>query len=567
MDSLISAGNSIAPVGKKPRNHHKQRRKESQSDHPDATLQSIISRTKLSTAPSAHPHIKNPKLRSHLSRITQRAKDAKEQIEDAQLLMTEEKGRIVTEGELEKTWKVTQGEIVDSIGVEQAKGRREWKLDGGTYKARYTRNGRHLAIAGKLGHVASFDWQTGKMHAELQLQETLRDITYLHDHSHFAVAQKKYVYIYDQSGLEIHRLSSHIEVQRMEFLPFHWLLVTIGNAGYLKYQDTSTGQLVSQHRTKLGSSRAMCQNLHNAVIYLGHQNGTITLHTPNLSTPAVTQLSHLGPVVSVSVDPNSQGRYMASAGADGRVKIWDCRNWKGCVREWMTRGTGDPELEWSQKGYLGVTTGSSVNVYSPPTITSPHTGIPPLYLTHLIPHRPLTSLRFCPYADVLTTGHSKGLSSILVPGSGEPNFDSNEADPFESKKARREREIRSLLDKIQPDMIALSPDFIGTIAEPVKPHHPPQDVPFSRLPRIERLKISGKADLAEENEATDSEEEEDEEKAASGSESSEEEDANDKPSEKRPIRTKKEKKKMRGRGKSLARYLRKKRKNVVDPST
>jgi hypothetical protein len=36
---------------------------------------------------------------------------------------------------------------------------------------------RHLAIVGALGHVATFDWQAGTLHTELQLQETCRDIT------------------------------------------------------------------------------------------------------------------------------------------------------------------------------------------------------------------------------------------------------------------------------------------------------------------------------------------------------------------------------------------------------
>jgi len=69
-------------------------------------------------------------------------------------------------------------------------------------------------------------------------------------------------------------------------------------------------------------------------------------------------------------------------------------------------------------------------------------------MTHPIPHRPLTSVRFCPFQDVLTIGHSDGLSSVLVPGSGEPNFDSSEADPFENKRMRREREVKGLLDKV-----------------------------------------------------------------------------------------------------------------------
>ena len=105
----------------------------------------------------------------------------------------------------------------------------------------------------------------------------------------------------------------------------------------------------------------MAQNLHNAVIHLGHQNGTVTLWTPNLPHPAVRLLAHLGPVVSVSVDPSTAGRYMATAGHDGTVKVWDCRNWKGAVRQWTTRG-GSAELEWSQKGMLAVASGGSVNV-------------------------------------------------------------------------------------------------------------------------------------------------------------------------------------------------------------
>ena len=121
----------------------------------------------------------------------------------------------------------------------------------------------------------------------------------------------------------------------------------------------------------MGPSQVLTQNLHNAVVHLGHQNGCVTLWTPNLPKPAVQILAHLGPLTSVSVSPydggslgstNLPGRYMATAGRDGKVKVWDCRNWKGVVREWNVRGAGDVSLEWSQKGHLGVLTGGNVNV-------------------------------------------------------------------------------------------------------------------------------------------------------------------------------------------------------------
>jgi U3 small nucleolar RNA-associated protein 7 len=51
---------------------------------------------------------------------------------------------------------------------------------------------------------------------------------------------------------------------------------------------------------------------------------------------------------------------MATAGMDGMIKVWDCRNWKGTVREWNARG-GTAEVEWSARGALAVATGGSVN--------------------------------------------------------------------------------------------------------------------------------------------------------------------------------------------------------------
>lgn len=67
------------------------------------------------------------------------------------------------------------------------------------------------------------------------------------------------------------------------------------------------------------------------------------------------------------------------------------------------------------------------------------------------------------WQDVLMVGHSGGVSSMLVPGSGEPHYDSMVADPYAGRKARREAEVHQLLDKLQPEMIVLDPTTIGQV--------------------------------------------------------------------------------------------------------
>jgi U3 small nucleolar RNA-associated protein 7 len=124
-------------------------------------------------------HIANKKLRTTLQRQSANTERSKRLLRDAELLLPNEAGKMEVEGNMDRTWRISQDEIVSSISVEAGRGRKELALDSGPYRARYTRNGRHMAIVGKKGHVATFDWQTGAMHSELQLQETCRDITYV----------------------------------------------------------------------------------------------------------------------------------------------------------------------------------------------------------------------------------------------------------------------------------------------------------------------------------------------------------------------------------------------------
>lgn len=172
--------------------------------------------------------IKDKKLRGNLKKLEARNKTAILRAKDAEILLENEDGFLEPENELERTYKVRQDEIKQTVPLETAKKGFELKLDQlGPYVCDYTRNGKDLILAGRKGHVATMDWREGKLGCELQLGETVRDAKWLHNNQLFAVAQKKYVYIYDGAGVELHCLKKHIEVTNMEFLPYHYLLATV----------------------------------------------------------------------------------------------------------------------------------------------------------------------------------------------------------------------------------------------------------------------------------------------------------------------------------------------------
>ncbi|KAI9354406.1 WD40-repeat-containing domain protein [Pilaira anomala] len=446
------------------------------------------------------------KLKAKLTHQEKQTRDAARAAARAELLLQEEEGFLEAEG-LEKTFKFRQDQIFSSLDVNSAS--KIFSLDlpeYGPYAIDYTRNGRHLLIGGHKGHIAAFDWQTGGLHFETHVRETVRDVTWLHNETLLAVAQKKYVYIYDKSGLEIHRLMNHTYVDRLEFLPYHYLLATIGSNGYLKYQDTSTGELVAEKRTKLGPCNTMTQNRHNAVIHLGHQNGLVTLWSPSMPAPLVKMQCHRGPVRSMAVDKS--GHYMATSGADGQLKIWDIRTY-GCLQEYYTPRTAT-SLDISDTGLLSVGINSTVQVWKDVFKTRQQSP----YMTHLESGSMISETRFVPFEDVLGVGHQKGFSSLVIPGAGEANFDTLEANPFQTKRQRQETEVHTLLDKLQPDMIVLDPTQIGKI---------------NKMTKAEIMKKREEDRL-----------------------------------EKLPDSPEKDKKRMRGRNSALKRHKRKKNKNVVD---
>lgn len=406
--------------------------------------------------------IRDKKLRGNLKALENKYKDATLKAKDAEILLENEGGFLEPETELERTYKTDQDAIRRSVAVQTAQmGKFSLKLDAGPYVGDYTKNGRHLLVAGRKGHVATMDWRDGKLGCELQLMETVRDAKYLNNEQRFAVAQKKYVYIYDSAGVEIHCLKKHIEVTNMEFLPYHYLLATVGNPGYLKYQDISTGQMVIEIPTKMGSPTSLTQNPHNAVLHMGHQNGTVTLWSPNSTTPLVKLLAHRGPVRSLAVD--REGRYMVSTGQDLKMSVWDIRMFKE-VNSYFTRQPAT-SVAISDRGLTAVGWGTQTTIWRGlfSKFSAEQEKVQSPYMTWGGEGRRVERVRWCPFEDILGVAHNEGFNHVLVPGAGEPNFDALEVNPYENTKQRQEAEVKSLLNKLQPEMISLNPDYVGNL--------------------------------------------------------------------------------------------------------
>lgn len=368
-------------------------------------------------------------------------------------------GAIEAEG-AERTYRFSQRDIKDAVDINAARKAFDLSLpELGPYRVGFTPNGRDLLLGGRRGHLALVRWGDYRLISETQVRETVRDVTFLHSGQFFAAAQKKYVYVYDNRGTEIHCLKDHTEVSRLDFLPLHFLLTSVGDQGVLRYQDTTYGKIVAQHRTKLGPCDAMTHNPMNGVSLLGHGNGTVTLWSPNMGAPLVKMLCHRGPIRSVAVDPQN-GWYLATAGADAQVKIFDLRTYKE-VHAYFSAAPA-VEVDISQRGMLAVTYGSRAQIWDASAIRGAKASSP--YLNHATANGAKTeTARFCPYDDALGVGHALGFSNVIVPGAGEPNYDSMVANPFETKGQRREQEVAQLMDKLDPETIQLDGDAVGKV--------------------------------------------------------------------------------------------------------
>uniref|UniRef100_A0A8C0G2K5 WD repeat domain 46 n=1 Tax=Chelonoidis abingdonii TaxID=106734 RepID=A0A8C0G2K5_CHEAB len=318
----------------------------------------------------------------------------------------------------EDTCTIAQADIAEAADITSATKHFELTLNQfGPYRMDYTRHGRHLLLGGRRGHVAALDWQTKSLLCEINVMETVTDVTWLHTENMFAVAQRRWLYVYDNQGVELNCLKRFNGVLRMEFLPYHFLLATavsVGGGG-------------------LSSCSLLC--------------GTVTLWSPNVKEPLVRMLCHQGGVRAVAVD--SSGTYMATSGLDRKLRIYDLRAYQALQSLVLPVGAG--HLSFSQRGLLAA-------VYRDVPVQPPHKP----YLSHTLPWT-AHGLRFCPFEDVLGVGHGSGFTSLLVPGAGQANFDALENNPFRSRKQRQEWEVKALLEKIPSELITLDPGQLGQV--------------------------------------------------------------------------------------------------------
>ncbi|CAP24231.1 Protein CBR-WDR-46 [Caenorhabditis briggsae] len=355
------------------------------------------------------------------------------------------------------TYSVRQRDIVEAVDLAAATKHFELKLPRfGPYHIDYTDNGRHLVIGGRKGHLAAIDWQTKHLHFEQNVMEKVSDVKFLHTENFIAVAQKNYTYVYDNLGTELHCLKTMYDTARLEFLPRHFLLVGGSRNSFLNYVDVSVGKQITSFATKCGTLDVMCQNPANAIIHTGHTNGTVSLWSPNSKEPLVKILAHLSAVKGIAVD--DQGNYMATTGLDRKCRIWDVRMFRQLHAYSLPFGVSNVAI--SQKLDVACAVGNHVQVFR-----GMHNGTcKEPYLVHNC-GGVVTDLRFVPWEDVLGIGHAGGFTSMLVPGAGDPNVDTLRSNPYETKSQRKEREIKQLLDKLQPELISLDPEDINKVNE------------------------------------------------------------------------------------------------------
>ncbi|XP_055547991.1 WD repeat-containing protein 46 [Wyeomyia smithii] len=402
-------------------------------------------------------------VKSKFQKINQQRREiniefAAEQAARAEILLNEDEGYLEVDDD-EVTTEISQAEIVKNVDITTAAKHFNLQLEFGPYRMRYTKNGTYLLLGGKKGHVAAFNWVRKSLLCEMNVMESVHDVTWLMNQTMFAVAQKNWVHVYDSKGTEIHCIKGMNRVTRLEYLPHHFLLNSANEEGYLSWMDISIGKTVACYNCRMGNISMMCQNPWNAVTCVGNSKGVVSMWAPSQNQPLAKMLCHSMPLTAVTVDPS--GITMATAGLDRTIRLWDIRQLDGPTTTYKLQ-TAASGIDMSQKRLMAISMGNICEIFNKPNLVQQN--LRP-YLRQRLPAT-ISNFRFCPYEDILGIATGTGFTSIIVPGAGEPNFDTLEANPFQTLSQRREDEVHSLLEKIPSEFISLNPSQIGEVDIP-----------------------------------------------------------------------------------------------------
>lgn len=397
---------------------------------------------------------------------------------DAEVLLPEQAGYLELDDASRKTSDVSQVELKKYVDIRTSNNSFSLELpEFGPYYFDYTRNGKFLLLGGRRGHMALLDWKSKTLVSETHVKDYISDVTFLQNETWYAVAQAKGVHIYDKNATELHVMKGDGRNNcdaLLEYLPYHWLLVSAGKAGLPRWLDVSMGQVVAEGGRNMrqgfdgkgsssvyidqlgGPAKSLRQNPWNAITCVGHARGVVSMWAPSLPEPVVKMMCHKGPVCSIAV--HRGGHTMVTAGVDSFVHVWDLRTYQK-LHSFRTRGKTS-SVDISDRGLIAMGDGHGTVVY-PSYSTLTESTEPYMCFKTPVAKDLVNCVRFCPYEDVLGIGRNDGFSSCIIPGSGEPNFDTREANPFMSKKMRRESEVKSLLDKAPFDTIVLDPNDLG----------------------------------------------------------------------------------------------------------
>eukprot|EP00796_Vickermania_ingenoplastis_P009956 gene9956-6951_t len=359
--------------------------------------------------------------------------------------------------------RVTQADIVEGVSLQTQRKHFDLHLVPlGPYKIDFSPNGTHLLLGGLRGHLANMQWKQFALQGETQLKDKVNDIHYLVDHSMYAVAQKKYVYMYTKEGSELHILSKMAHMDRLAYLPKHMLLAASSSTySTMQYTDISTGQEVSLKPPAIMKNPTSCLavNQANGVVASTDMRGVVKFWAPTVADPLLQLKGHKGAIEDICFHAN--GRFFLTLGGDHKLKVWDLRTLR-TLEEYAITYTFNT-MDISSSGLVALGGGTNVQIWK--GLFSSQKPSSPFMKFGLGYGNIAERVRFCPFEDVLGVGHSQGFTSMLVPGSGEANPDFYAANPHETERHRKERVVSSLLDKLPPDMISMDIQVPGVNEE------------------------------------------------------------------------------------------------------